>query len=398
MISRREFLALGAGAAGSTIVASCSKDLHLSRLAMVDTRKPTVVALSGVPRHEIRHLEATMAATRRAAEAATDFAWLSRGDSVLLKVACNSGNEFPATTDSSAVRGMIALLKEKGAARVIVADMSGVEYLRFGRDRTTGSTMDLMGLSGLAGAVKDAGGELHAFENDGWDAFYEDKPTTGTHWKSGIMMPNILKTVDHIILMPRCSRHQLVGSSLGMKAAVGWWRFDSRLEYHRDAGTLQEKTAESNTVPTLLEKQRLVLTSATRVQVSFGPDVGHVHVPDTGLIIASESLLAHDMVSMAWLFENRAMIPTSRLRAMTDPYQSELTVDLGNRVLCKWLGGSSDALGAEQLTRHNIGNIWQDRVLHRAMQINGGAPRIELQPATPAVGLSLLRGLQAQLT
>jgi len=62
------------------------------------------------------------------------------------------------------------------------------------------------------------------------------------------MMPNILKEVQHIVLMPRCSRHLLAGSSLGLKAAVGYWRHDTRLEYHRAAATLQEKTAEGNTV------------------------------------------------------------------------------------------------------------------------------------------------------
>ena len=71
------------------------------------------------------------------------------------------------------------------------------------------------------------------------------------------MMPNILKEVQHIVLMPRCSRHILTGSTLGMKAAVGYWRHDTRLEYHRDAATLPEKTAEANTVSTLITKQRL---------------------------------------------------------------------------------------------------------------------------------------------
>jgi len=33
------------------------------------------------------------------------------------------------------------------------------------------------------------------------DAFYEDAPA-GRHWKRGLMMPNILKEVEHIILMP----------------------------------------------------------------------------------------------------------------------------------------------------------------------------------------------------
>jgi hypothetical protein len=50
-----------------------------------------------------------------------------------------------------------------------------------------------------------------------------------------------------------------------MKAAVGYWRTDSRLEYHQDAATFQEKTAEANTVPSLRNKLRLSLTVADKV-------------------------------------------------------------------------------------------------------------------------------------
>ncbi len=74
--------------------------------------------------------------------------------------------------------------------------------------------------------------------------------------------------------MPRCARHVLAGSTLGLKAAVGYWRTDTRLEYHRDAATFQEKTAEGNTVQTLIQKQRLVLTAADKILTSFGPDQG----------------------------------------------------------------------------------------------------------------------------
>ena len=37
-------------------------------------------------------------AVRASVEAATDFSWLSKGDSVFIKPALNSGNNYPATT------------------------------------------------------------------------------------------------------------------------------------------------------------------------------------------------------------------------------------------------------------------------------------------------------------
>ena len=261
--------------------------------------RQTRVYLSGVGRGASEQV--MKLAVRAAAEATTDFSWLSKGDSVFIKPALNSGNPYPATTSPIAIGAMVQLLREKGARRVIVGDMSGIEHVKLSPKGLTGSSRRLMEASGMARAVQAAGGEIHFFEEAGWDAFYEDPPAVDSHWKSGLMMPNILKEVEHIILMPRCGRHVLAGSTLGLKAAVGYWRTDTRLEYHRDASTFQEKTAEGNTVGTLRKKQRLVLSAADKILTTYGPDKGYVFQPETGLVIASESVVAHDMVTLAWL-------------------------------------------------------------------------------------------------
>ena len=133
----------------------------------------------------------------------------------------NSGNPYPATTSPAAIAAMVEILKEKGAGRVIVGDMSGVEYLRFSPTSLSGSSRALMASSGVARAVQASGAEMHCFEEGGWNAFYEDFPTAGSNWKHGLMMPNILKEVQHIVLMPRCSRHILAGSSLGPEGRGG---------------------------------------------------------------------------------------------------------------------------------------------------------------------------------
>ena len=70
--------------------------------------------------------EAVVDAVRRAALQASDFSWRSRGDRVLIKTVCNSGGGYPFTTDPVSLRAMIRLLRERGAGKVIVADMSGV--------------------------------------------------------------------------------------------------------------------------------------------------------------------------------------------------------------------------------------------------------------------------------
>lgn len=355
------------------------------------------VAAAAVPRGDAA--EATVHAVRAAAEAATDFSWLSRGDSVLVKPVCNSGNSYPATTDPVALRAMIGLLYERGAGRVIVADMSGVQFVRFSKDHLEGSTRKLMEQSGMAAAIREAGAELQAFEEAGWGGFFAETPRATDHWSEPLMLPNVLREVDHVVLMPRCARHLLAGSTLGLKAAVGWWRHDSRLEYHRDAGSFSAKTADANSVPTLEAKQRLVLTSATKVLTTFGPDEGYVGAPATGIVFASEGVVAHDMVSLAWLVENRLATPSGeRDGALDDPHTSALFVNLANRVVVNFLGGLGQVLRTQNLARFDLDTVWDDRVLRRAFDSFGGVPRVELIDADGTLPADLRRRLSAAVS
>jgi len=400
-LTRRQFTTLAAATAVSlaaarrSVAASSTKRFDVPLRYAADGSAATVT-LVGVPRGSD---DATVeVAVQQAARAATDFSWLSRGDSVLIKPVCNSGNHYPATTDPAALRAMIRLLKEQGAGRVVVGDMSGVEFLRFSKDRRTGSTRELMGRNGMLRSIEAAGGEVAAFEEAGWDGFYDERPRASASWREPILLPNILREVDHVVLMPRCSRHLLAGSTLGLKAAVGWWRHDSRLEYHHDAATFSQKTAESNTVPSLLEKQRLVLTSATKVLTTFGPDNGHVVAPPTGLIAASTSVLAHDMVSLAWLLQTRATVPADlKDGVMEDPNQSRAFVNVANRVVTYWLGGLGSALTTQMLARYDLDRVWDDRVLRHAAVAFGGVPRVELVDAERSIPESIRTALDTAI-
>lgn len=383
-LTRRRFNALSVGALAS-LACPAGRRAHaapasLLPLVSASGADAAAVTLVGVPRGSGD--EAVERAVRRAALAATDFAWLSRGETVLIKPVCNSGNDYPATTDPAALRAMIRLLAERGAGRVIVADMSGVQFVRFSRDQRSGSTRELMRRNGMLRSIEAAGAELVAFEEAGWDGFFEERPRVAASWKQPLWLPKVLAEADHVVLMPRCARHLLAGSTLGLKAAVGWWRHDARLEYHHDAATFSQKTAEANTLPSLLGKQRLVLTSATKVLTTFGPDSGHVVEPETGLVLASPSVLAHDMVSLAWLLETRGGVPAAHKDGvLDDPNQSGVFVDLSNRIVTNWLGGARAALTAETLPRYDLDEVWDDRVLRHAARAFGGVPRVELVDA-----------------
>ncbi|MGZ3593318.1 MAG: DUF362 domain-containing protein, partial [Syntrophales bacterium] len=200
---RRDFMKLAVGSSQSPVKARQLTPGSQAKVFLAGASK-------GAPEQSIK------LAVRNAAEAATDFSWLYKGDAVFIKPVNNSGNPYPATTSPTAIAAMVEILKEKGARRVIVGDMSGAQYVRFSPTSLSGSSRALISSSGMAKAVLASGAEMHCFEEGGWNAFYEDLPTAGSNWKHGLMMPNVLKEVQHIILMPRCSRHILAGSSLGM--------------------------------------------------------------------------------------------------------------------------------------------------------------------------------------
>ncbi len=337
--------------------------------------KRETVSVSGITRGSSR--QTIHNAVRLAALAATDFAWLKRGDSVFIKVALNSGHPYPATTAPDAVFAIATLLKEKGAGRVIVGDMSGIEHLKLTPEGARGSSRHLMKKCGMANAVEEAGAEAHFFEEAGWNGFYPEEPVAGGNWKSPLMVPNILREVDHIVLLPRCGRHIIAGCTLGLKAAVGYMCTDTRLEYHRDAATLQEKTAEANFIAVLRNKQRLALTLADKVLTTLGPDMGYVATPETGMVIASPSVVAHDMASFAWLLENlQNSTPAIRRAWPSDPYQLPLVARIANRVVVWWLDRPLAAFSAERFGHQPIKTIWDDRTLNRAFHLLGGVPQL----------------------
>ena len=129
-----------------------------------------LVALAGVGSQSKEQV--LLRAVREAAEEVTDFSWLSIGDSVLIKPVLNSGNPYPSTTNPEGVKAMVNLLMEKGAGRVVVSDMSGIEFVKLTPKGLKGSTRKLMYASGLAKVALEAGAELHFPEEFGWDAFF----------------------------------------------------------------------------------------------------------------------------------------------------------------------------------------------------------------------------------
>ena len=155
------------------------------------------------------------------------------------------------------------------------------------------------------------------------------------------------------------------------------------------AKSIQEKAAEANTVPTLLRKQRLVVTGADKVLGTFGPDLGHVITPQQGLVIASRSVVAHDLISLAWLIVHWRQGPWLNKQFLTDPSSNKFVANMANRVVAGVLGGWKWASAPRARHSHRL-DILRDHTLRRAIELMGEVPDIQLQPTQSTISPQLL--------
>jgi uncharacterized protein (DUF362 family) len=387
--TRREILrASAAAAAGVASGSLLTRRVAGAAVRSLAVRPPARVALVGVPRDV--PFDALGRAIREAALAASDFSWLSAGDRVLLKVMCNSPNPYPATTHPVAVTAMANMLRERGAT-VYVGDQSGVQFVHHTRQSQRGSTRANFQNNGLEPAAQRGNANVACFEEAGYGAYFAAEPPAGSHFKREIFLPQLVREVDHIIYLPRVSKHVLAGSTLGLKGAVGWLREDSRLELHRDAATFLEKCADINGCREIRERLRLVLSVGTQVQTSFGPDSGHVATPDVGLIIASESLVDHDLTSCAYLLEVSEQATPWRARAL-DPYP--LLSSVMNRMFVSSVWGAGEFTEVESYAAPRLESPWSCPVLTRGCEIFGGRPeRLMVENVNASVPAELLNAV-----
>lgn len=303
---RRKFLKFTGAAAFATVVPACAHNIKTTEAELVTmpvakTWTPHV-ASGWIPKGE--HAGA-YDVFKKTVEASTDFSWLSRGDSALIKLALNSGNPFPATSDPLALAFMIRLLQEKGAGRIMAGDSSGVESVHWSKEDRKGSSRECCKQAGLFDVIAQNRAEAVFFEELGYDAFVPLYPVGSHHWKEPVWVTSAVNEADHIIYLARVSSHIMGDITSGMKIGVGFLREDSRKAFHRGGESFYAMYEEINQIPAISSKLRLVVSSGRKVLSTFGPDNGHVTAPDQGLIISSEDLLGHEVLAYAWLLYNR---------------------------------------------------------------------------------------------
>ena len=171
-LNRRTFLGVSAGFASSAMLPSVAKPSTeknknpSAQLRTLAGYTPTVTS-AWIPRgeHEQAHN-----LVKQTLDGATDFSWLKKGDRVLVKLALNSGNEFPATSDPWLLKSLMTILQERGAGDILVGDQSGVADVHWTRNHKRGASRDLCQSSGLLGVINECQVKPVFFEEEGYDA------------------------------------------------------------------------------------------------------------------------------------------------------------------------------------------------------------------------------------
>jgi uncharacterized protein (DUF362 family) len=374
--TRREFLLGTAGLALTTILPACSQT---TKTVQNQTSEPEIssvtdqelqVSCSWVAKREHQN---SYNLFKKTVDATTDFSWLSKGDRVLIKIALNSGNPYPATTDPWSVQCMVKLLKERGAGRIFVGDQSSFGTVQWTKDRKKGSSRQLAKTAGLLKVIEESDAEPCFFEEFGWDAYRPASPTGKHHWKKPIMVPAKLDEVDHIIYLPRVASHILAGNTLGFKIGVGFLRSDSRGEFHRGGKQFYTMYEEINHIPPIASKLRLIVSSGRSVLTLFGPNDGPTAKPGFGLILASEDLLAHEMLAYAWLEWNR-QFETSSIAHMT---MGRLTKNRSrhNKRFSDRMWPDKDGSETPPIDYFEPGNLYNHPAIVNYLKRMGGRPR-----------------------
>jgi uncharacterized protein (DUF362 family) len=181
------------------------------------------------------------------------------------------GPEYAATTNPEVVAALVSLCLGAGAKRVRVMDYP------FG-----GSAEEAYAKSGIADAVKSAGGQMEIMAQMKYRM--ADIPL-GTDLKQIRIFGDALDT-DVFINVPIAKDHSLARLTLGMKNLLGviW----ARENMHRNMG---QRIAEL----TRLVRPTLTVVDGVRILMANGPTGGNLNdVKKTNTIIASADIVATD--------------------------------------------------------------------------------------------------------
>ncbi len=215
--------------------------------------------------------------------------FFKRGEVVLVKPNFNTADPFPASTDLEFLREIVSLIYEEGVKSVIVGESSTYS-------RNTRSEMGKLGVFDLEN--EDHSPKIHVFEERGW---VKKEIPGGRHLKSA-SVPEILDSVDKLVLLPCLKTHKYAKFTGSLKLSLGFLKPIERIPLHLK--DLQGKIADLNRIIS----PDLVIMDGRKCFINGGPSKGEVREP--GLIMASTDRVAVDVEGIKVIqgFEGNSLV------------------------------------------------------------------------------------------
>ncbi len=209
------------------------------------------------------------------------------GNDVIIKPnICGSGRtpEYATTTNPEVVAALVALCLGAGAKRVRVMDCP-----------FSGTAEDAYDNSGIAAAVRSAGGEMEVMTS----MKFQDTPIPNGKAITSCRVYRDIVEADVLIDVPIAKHHSDTVLTLGMKNMMGV--VSNPQSYH--TVDMAERVTDLNT----LVRPHLVVVDAIRILMQNGPTGGKLEwVKQANTIIASHDIVAADSYG-ATLFGKTAL-------------------------------------------------------------------------------------------
>jgi len=202
-----------------------------------------------------------------------------RNKTVLVKPNVVAGEPSPTTTDPRVVAAVVRLLREGGARRVIVGEMSGV--LRLPTTRNFDAT-------GVGRAAAEAGAEVVVFDDGPW---IDVRPVRARLVRR-LHVAKPVYDADLVVNVPVVKTHAYATYSICLKNLVGVTHPRYR-PYRINPAKWEELVAEMN----LAAHPVLNVVDATQCMAAGGPLNGTAR--ETNVILASGDRAAADVVGLA---------------------------------------------------------------------------------------------------
>ncbi|MCK5585404.1 DUF362 domain-containing protein [Candidatus Bipolaricaulota bacterium] len=213
------------------------------------------------------------------------------GKSIVLKPNFNSADPFPASTHNDTTAAIIRFLQECEAARITVAERSGIAW----------NSHEVADEKGIRPLLKTLGVDYVILEDLAADDWVH-VPLENSHWKRGIELPKLVLDAEALVITCCLKTHAYGGHfTLSLKNAVGLVPLKSASDGYEYMKELHSSSWQRSMIAEINAAFRpdLVILDALSAFIDGGPTSGTVVHP--GIILASTDRIAMDAVGVAIL-------------------------------------------------------------------------------------------------